>query len=129
MRFAGIQSWNEHVSENEVYHNEYNLVDLQTYYITYLIGLPSLAFLLGGLKGRYFATFYSKNSRLAKRLLLLAHCMVFPSIFCDWDDDTAKHWSKIQSCHPRHKQTLETYAKRSVQNGQTRQRDNRRAAR
>ena len=53
-------------------------------------------------------------SYLFPRLLHLAHCMVFPSIFTDWDDDTAKHWSRIQRQSPggNQRQTLETYAKR-----------------
>ena len=55
------------MEDNQEYYREYNLVNLQTYYIAYLIAVPSLAFLLCGLKGRYFATFYTRNSRLSKR--------------------------------------------------------------
>ena len=61
------KDWNEFISKNSEEYQHYTLVTLETFYIAYLISLPSLAFLLCGLKGRYFATFYSQNSRLAKR--------------------------------------------------------------
>ena len=61
------KDWNEYISKNSEEYQHYTLVTLETFYIAYLISLPSLAFLLCGLKGRYFATFYSQNSRLAKR--------------------------------------------------------------
>ena len=67
VEFSAVRKWNDYIDDNQEYYREYNMVDLQTYYIAYLITVPSLAFLLCGLKGRYFATFYTRNSRLTKR--------------------------------------------------------------